>query len=52
MNIANKLINKFIFGSALKVIKRYTVIPVLFFLTKHHAMKAYWGSGDIAPHIL
>jgi hypothetical protein len=21
-------------------------------LTKHHAMKAYWGSGSIAPHIL
>jgi hypothetical protein len=21
-------------------------------LTKHHAMKAYWGSGDIAPFIL
>jgi hypothetical protein len=21
-------------------------------LTKHHAMKAYWGSGDIAPLIL
>jgi hypothetical protein len=21
-------------------------------LTKHHAMKAYMGSGEIAPHIL
>jgi hypothetical protein len=21
-------------------------------LTKHHAMKTYWGSGDIALHIL
>jgi hypothetical protein len=21
-------------------------------LTEHHAMKAYWGSGDIAPLIL
>jgi len=20
-------------------------------LTEHHAMKAYWGSGGIAPHI-
>jgi hypothetical protein len=20
-------------------------------LTNHHAMKAYWGSGGIAPHI-
>jgi hypothetical protein len=26
------------------------VVPVL--LTKHHAMKAYWGSGGIAPLIL
>jgi hypothetical protein len=24
----------------------------LCFLTKHHAMKAYWGSGGIAPLIL
>jgi hypothetical protein len=24
----------------------------LCFLTKHHAMKAYWGSGGIAPHFL
>jgi hypothetical protein len=22
---------------------------VCFFLTEHHAMKAYWGSGGIAP---
>jgi hypothetical protein len=21
-------------------------------LTEHHAMKAYWGRGDIAPRIL
>jgi hypothetical protein len=28
------------------------VVPVLFFLTKHHAMQAYWGSGGIAPLIL
>jgi hypothetical protein len=27
------------------------VVPVLF-LTEHHAMKAYWGSGGIAPLIL
>jgi hypothetical protein len=27
------------------------VVPVLC-LTKHHAMKAYWGSGGIAPRIL
>jgi hypothetical protein len=26
------------------------VVPV--FLTEHHAMKAYWGSGGIAPLIL
>jgi hypothetical protein len=25
-------------------------VPVL--LTEHHAMKAYWGSGGIAPLIL
>jgi hypothetical protein len=25
------------------------VIPVL---TKHHAMKTYWGSESMAPHIL
>jgi len=25
-------------------------VPVL--LSEHHAMKAYWGSGCIAPHIL
>jgi hypothetical protein len=28
------------------------VVPTLFILTKHHAMKAYWGSGGIAPRIL
>jgi hypothetical protein len=27
------------------------VVPVLF-VTEHHAMKAYWGSGGIAPFIL
>jgi hypothetical protein len=27
------------------------VVPVLP-LTEHHAMKAYWGSGDVAPTIL
>jgi hypothetical protein len=26
------------------------VVPVL--LTKHHAIKAYWGSGGTAPLIL
>jgi hypothetical protein len=28
------------------------VVPVLFFLTEHHAMKAYWGSGGMAPLVL
>jgi hypothetical protein len=27
------------------------VVPVIFY-TEHHAMKAYWGSGGIAPRIL
>jgi hypothetical protein len=27
------------------------VVPVLF-LTEHHAMKAYWGSGGTAPIVL
>jgi hypothetical protein len=26
--------------------------PLLFILTEHHAMKAYWWSGGIAPHII
>jgi hypothetical protein len=21
-------------------------------ITKYHAMRTYWGSGDVAPHIL
>jgi hypothetical protein len=28
------------------------IATVLFFLTEHHAMKAYWGSGGIDPLIL
>jgi hypothetical protein len=28
------------------------IVPVLSFLTDHHAMKAYWVSGGIAPRIL
>jgi len=28
------------------------VASVLFCLTEHHTMKAYWGSGSIAPLIL
>jgi hypothetical protein len=27
-------------------------LSLCFFLTEHHAMKMYWGSGCIAPHIL
>jgi len=27
-------------------------VKLLLCLTKHHAMKTYWGSGDIAPRIL
>jgi hypothetical protein len=27
-------------------------VPVLFFLTGHHAMQAYWGSESIAPLVL
>jgi hypothetical protein len=34
-----------------KVNTKGEVVPVLF-LTEHHAMKAYWGSGFIAPLIL
>jgi len=32
--------------------KEYNNVKVklsLCFLTEHHAMKAYWGSGDITP---
>jgi hypothetical protein len=28
------------------------IAPVLFLLTEHHAMKAYWGNGGTAPRIL
>jgi hypothetical protein len=35
----------------LKVKVKGKVVPVLF-LTENHAMKAYWGNGDIAPLIL
>jgi hypothetical protein len=31
-------------------VRQGEVLPVP--LTEHHAMKAYWGSGDIAPRIL
>jgi hypothetical protein len=28
------------------------VVPVIFFLSEHHAMKTYWRSVGIAPLIL
>jgi hypothetical protein len=31
---------------------RDKVVPVLFFFTKHHAMKVYRGSGGIAAAIM
>jgi hypothetical protein len=37
-------------GNELSVSVEGKVVPV--FLTEHHAMKAYWGSGGIAPLIL
>jgi hypothetical protein len=33
------------------ITKEGKVVPVLF-LTEHHAMKVYWGSGGIAPIVL
>jgi hypothetical protein len=40
-------------SSALKFIPfEGKVITVLFVLTEHHDMKAYWGSGCTAPRIL
>jgi hypothetical protein len=31
--------------------KKVQVVVSVLFLTEHHAMKAYWGSGGIAPRI-
>jgi hypothetical protein len=31
--------------------KKVKFVPV-FFVTEHNAIKAYWGSGGIAPRIL
>jgi hypothetical protein len=36
---------------SLRIKGKGKVVPVLF-LTEHHAMKAYWGSGVIVPRIL
>jgi hypothetical protein len=35
----------------LKQVKKVK-LSLCFFLTEQHAMKAYWGSGIIAPRIL
>jgi hypothetical protein len=37
----------------MKLVKGKKVnVKLSLYLTKHHAMKAYWGSGGIAPLIL
>jgi len=36
---------------SIKLKGKSKVVPV-FFLSEHHAMKAYWGSGDTAPRSL
>jgi hypothetical protein len=38
------------FETFLEIVK-CKVVPVVF-LIEHHAMKAYWGSGGMAPRIL
>jgi hypothetical protein len=42
----------FVAGSRREAKGKCKVVPVLFFLTEHHAMKAYWGSGGVTPLIL
>jgi hypothetical protein len=53
--------DKFTFTFAMSVILLFVVwvyyinkgkVISVHFLTEHHAMKAYWGSGGIAPRIL
>jgi hypothetical protein len=46
-----RVILKSILEKQIKGKKKSKVFPVLF-LTEHHAMKAYWGSGYITPRIL
>jgi hypothetical protein len=36
----------------MKVKIRGKFVPVIFSLTEHHTMKAYWGSGGVVPLIL
>jgi hypothetical protein len=40
------------FGSLFEVSNLKVKVKLSLCLTKHHATKAYWGSGDIAPLIL
>jgi hypothetical protein len=35
-----------------EMLRKGKVVPVLFILTEHHAIKAYWGSGGIDLRIL
>jgi hypothetical protein len=41
-----------IFSSILFSVVKVKAVPVLFFFTEHHAMKAYWRSGGISSRIL
>jgi hypothetical protein len=34
-----------------KIILVEVKVSLFFFFTKHHAMRAHWGSGSIAPDI-
>jgi hypothetical protein len=40
------------FAPSIPVSLKNVKVKLSFCLTKHHPMKAYWGSGDIAPRIL
>jgi hypothetical protein len=40
------------FADSIRFTVLIKVVPVLLFLTEHHAMKAYWASGGIAARIL
>jgi hypothetical protein len=48
LNFLGHLIHVVLFGT----IKVKVKLSLCFFLTDHHAMKAYCGSGGIAPHII
>jgi hypothetical protein len=53
--LAAKFVSRFLYFRSLmqsfNIKARGKVVPV-HFLTEHHAMKAYWWSGGIAPRIL